>query len=146
MLKFRCSLSKCHVPAVLSLALFGAASARGGRVVEGEKAVPPDQLPLLVAADLPPSPVAAPPRLDNPSQNVTINLIRRMVKKGLLSQDEADELISQAENDAAQARAEAQAVHSALAQVQHDTQQYVPDPALAALGADTMRVTYVPEN
>src|SRR4051812_25368842 len=110
MSKFSCRIAKCHAPAVLSLALLSAAAARAGRIVEGEKAVPPDQLPLLAATDLPPSPVAAAPRLENPSQNVTINLIRRMVKKGLLSQDEADELISQAENDATVARAQSQAM------------------------------------
>ncbi len=69
-----------------------------------------------------------------------------MVKKGLLSQEEAEELISQAEIDAAQARAQAQSMQSALAQVQRDTQQYVPDPALKSMGEDTMRVTYIPDN
>jgi hypothetical protein len=143
--------TRCHVPAVLSLALLGACPAHGGRVVEGETAILPDELPLLAAADLPvPSgraePVAAPPRPDNPSQNVTINLIRRMVKKGLLGQDEADELISQAENDASIARAQASAMQTAIAQVQRETQQYIPDPALMATGEDTMRVTYIPDN
>ena len=40
-----------------------------------------------------------------PSQNVTINLIHRLVQRGVLTQEDADELIKQAENDAANARA-----------------------------------------
>ena len=41
------------------------------------------------------------------SQNVTINLINRLVERGVLSAEDARELIQQAENDAAEARAQA---------------------------------------
>jgi len=50
--------------------------------------------------------VSAVPRA-TPSQNVTINLINRLVQRGVLTQSDADELIKQAENDAATARATA---------------------------------------
>ena len=41
------------------------------------------------------------------SQNVTINLINRLVKKGVLSEDDAKDLIQQAEKDAAEASTQA---------------------------------------
>src|SRR5262249_26969837 len=47
--------------------------------------------------------VSAVPRA-TPSQNVTINLIHRLVERGVLTQADADELIKQAEQDAATAR------------------------------------------
>lgn len=61
------------------------------------------------------------------SQNVTINLINRLVQRGVLTKEDATELIQQAEEDAAIARAQAAA----------------PTPAPAA--DDEVRVTYVPE-
>ncbi len=69
----------------------------------------------------------APPPLENPSQNVTINLINRLVEKGILTHAEADEMIKMAAADAARARAEAEA--------------NLPPP----MTGDTVRVTYVPE-
>ncbi len=72
----------------------------------------------------PPAPSAAPAA---PSQNVTINLINRLVQRGVLTQDDAAELIKQAEDDAALARAQAAA----------------PTPPPPA--DDEVRVTYVPE-
>lgn len=86
-----------------------------------------------------------------PTQNVTINLINRMVARGLLPKEEADELIKQAEADAAEARVQAaaeqsvaiqQAVAQAVAAVQAS---HTFDP-VAAMGADdAVRVTYIPE-
>jgi hypothetical protein len=84
-----------------------------------------------LASDLPvePAPVAAP---SAPSQNVTINLINRLVEKEVLTREEADEMIKQAESDAlaAQQTAAAQADIAAL-----------PPPPRP----DDMRVTYIPE-
>ena len=51
-----------------------------------------------------PAPVAA---STSPSQNVTVNLINLMVKRGLLTQAEASGLIQQAQQEAAQAQAQA---------------------------------------
>ena len=47
--------------------------------------------------------VSAEPK-PTPSQNVTINLIHRLVQRGVLTQADADELIKQAEEDASTAR------------------------------------------
>jgi hypothetical protein len=61
------------------------------------------------------------------SQNVTINLINRLVERGVLSAEDARELIQQAENDAAEARAQA------------------PETETEQATNDTVRVPYVPE-
>jgi len=60
---------------------------------------------------------------------MTINLINRLVERGVLSPEDARELIQQAENDAAEARAEAPKTETE------------PDQATN----DTVRVPYVPE-
>jgi hypothetical protein len=107
----------------------------------------------LVASSLSAAEAPAPiPR----SQNVTINLVRRLVQRGLLPQEDADELIKMAEQDAAAARAESAATQAAIARLSG-----APSPAasiataapMAAPAAapaepvadDTVRVTYVPE-
>lgn len=91
-----------------------------------ELATPPD-----LYAPPAPAPATAPTAPGSPSQNVTINLINRLVQRGVLSKEDADDLIKQAEKDAATARAQA-----ASAQ-------------LASAGArpadDSVHVTYVPE-
>jgi len=69
----------------------------------------------------------------SPSQNATVNLIRALVQKGVLSQGEADDMITQAEAEAAQARATAQVAQSAVA---------ASSPASAQQGTS---VRYVPQ-
>lgn len=69
-----------------------------------------------------------------PSPNATINLIRLMVKKGLITQSDADGLLKQASDEAAQARATAAAQPAA-----------VPTTADGAQPGD-VRVTYVPQS
>src|SRR6476620_4963548 len=64
------------------------------------------------------------------SQNVTINLINRLVERGVLTKQDAAELIQMAEEDAAAAQAEATAAAPAP----------TPPP-----DEDTIRVPYVPE-
>ena len=72
---------------------------------------------------------------DAASQNVTINLIRLLVKQGVISQKAADALLREAEQEAAQAKkAKQQPVQTASAP-SVDT----PPPA------GTVRVPYVPE-
>jgi hypothetical protein len=137
-------------------------SAFAGRELKIDEILP-ESAPVVAAADtsgaahpiagadaalLPGSPDQSRP---GPAQNVTINLINRMVARGLLPKEDADELIKQAEADAAEARAQAaaeqamaiqQAVAQALAQVQA-TQSFDP---IAAMGTDdAVRVTYIPE-
>ncbi|HEY2573517.1 MAG TPA: putative porin [Verrucomicrobiaceae bacterium] len=79
--------------------------------------------PLLFDTPTPdPTPVTT---KSAPSQNATINLIRLLVKKGVLTEAEAAEMIQQAEDEAVVARAQAAA----------------PGPDTE----DSVRVTYVPE-
>src|ERR1700730_11260367 len=102
-----------------------------------------------------------------PSQNVTINLIHRLVQRGVLPQQDADELIKQAEDDAAQARAIAVQTRTQGARIEEDpslapieppplasTLAVQPTPApLAENGSeremlddeDAVRVSYVPD-
>ncbi|MES2658180.1 MAG: putative porin [Verrucomicrobiota bacterium] len=89
---------------------------------------PTAELPL--ANDLPAGPVPA--QAAAPSPNVTVNLINRLVEKKILSRQEADEMIQQAEADAVAAQQQASA--------QADIAALPPAPS-----PDDMRVTYIPE-
>ena len=86
-----------------------------------------------------------------PSQNVTINLINRLVQRGVLAKEDAADLIKQAEADAVAARAQSEADAGAAAQaaVSQATNQIVAANALQNTAppadADAVRVTYVPE-
>ena len=65
-----------------------------------------------------------------PSQNVTINLIHRLVQRGVLTQADADELIKQAEDDAATARAvAAQQQRPATARADETAPQLFAEPS-----------------
>ena len=97
--------------------------AAGQSRAEETPAAPP---PAEPRPDEPPA-TGLPAATPAPSTNVTVNLINRLVQKGILSQAEAAELIKQAEADAATA-----AQNAAAAAVPP------PDP-------DDMRVTYIPE-
>ncbi len=101
---------------------------------------------------------ATAPERGTPSQNVTINLINRLVERGVLPKEDATELIRMAEADAAQARAQAAATQAAAAQAAATAQaaqeslqtlSLAPDLALAPRppepDPDTVRVTYIPE-
>jgi hypothetical protein len=81
------------------------------------------------------SDVATPPA--TPSQNVTINLINLMVKRNLITKDDAADLIKQAQQEADQARQTAQA---AAAKSQAPATATPP-----AEGDDTVSVAYVPD-
>ncbi len=99
-------------------------------------------------ADEPAAPAEAPAVHATRTQNVTINLINRLVERGVLTAKDAHELIQMAEDDAAQARAEAAATQAALARVQTPPPAPVaaPVPASAAPADndDTISVTYIP--
>lgn len=100
---------------------------------------PVDEPPPLpgAAAPLPGDPKGGPPvKAAAPSQNVTINLINRLVQRGVLTQADAEDLIKQAELDAERAKSQAAAVQEAAAQVA---------AAQAPPSDDTVRVPYVPE-
>ena len=81
------------------------------------------------------------------SANVTVNLINRMVQRGLLSKEDADDLLEQAEGDAAEERAQ-------LAAAQDATVQAAVAQAVAAVQSagvaepaepGSVSVTYIPE-
>lgn len=80
-------------------------------------------LPSDLPADKKPEPAAA------PSENVTINLIHRLVEKGILTKEEAETMIKQAEADAATAAA------------QKDIAALPPEPT----PEEEMRISYIPE-
>ncbi len=110
-------------------------------------AASPVTLPIPVDADpasapvLPPPNAAAPqPIHATPSQNVTLNLINRLVQKGVLSQGEAADLIQGAVEDAAFAKAQSEALAETQAAVmaQNAMPPVEPDP-------EEVRVTYIPE-
>ena len=107
---------------------------------------PADPAPQTGPADLIP-PVAGQSNNAGPSINVTINLIKRMVQKGLLTKDDATDLLKQAEADTAIARVQMQ--QDAIAAAQMVVQQAVvsgtiPDPV--PMPDDAVRVTYIPES
>jgi len=92
-------------------------------------------LDALPADNVLPVPTAEAPATPSPSQNVTVNLINRLVQKGVLSKEDAAELIKGAEADAAAARA----------QQQMEVQAVVAKELAQPVGEDSVSVTYVPE-
>ena len=110
--------------------------------------------------DVPPSDTQEPATITSaapatPSQNVTINLINRLVAKGLLTQEDASDLVAQAEADAALARQQNAAIESAVLQIA--AAQALPpeayargpqvDPGITPYPEpdDTLSVSYIPE-
>lgn len=75
-----------------------------------------------------------------PSQNVTINLINRLVQRGLLTKEDAAELIHQAESDAQNVRTQSEAMQAAINQTAAALAQTAPP-----VTEETVRVSYVPE-
>ncbi len=84
---------------------------------------PEGPLPTDLPAEKKPEPAAA------PSENVTINLIHRLVEKNILTKEEAEAMIKQAEADAATAAA------------QKDIAALPPEPS----PEEEMRISYIPE-
>jgi len=93
--------------------------------------------PGTVAASSPPT----------PSQNVTINLINLMVKRGLITPADAEALIKEAQLEADTAKAQA-ATAQATAERALATQQQVPPTAPSGptkAPEDEVRIAYVPD-
>ncbi len=127
-----------HRPITLAALFVLAGHLRAEEVATETAPVTPaagETIDLPKPSDLPvePAPAAA---AATPSQNVTINLINRLVQKNILTKEEAAEMIAQAEADAATAQAAAQAT----AQAQADIAALPPAP-----GPDDLRVSYIPE-
>jgi len=101
--------------------------------------------PSVSPAGTPPASAPSDPLPDasapaTPSQNVTINLINLMVKRGLISKEDAAGLIKQAEQEAEAAKAQAAATPAVS----------VPGPpsapaSSAAASEDEVSVSYVPD-
>jgi len=89
------------------------------------------------------------PPAGTPSQSVTINLINKLVQRGILTKDDAKEMISQAQAEAETARAQAQADMVAVAQVAAvqaaSDQMAVAQAQNAPASPDDVRVSYIPE-
>jgi hypothetical protein len=150
-----------------------ASPATAGRPIEpGDLPLPVEPAKLIApaspaAAQAPVAPGSAdstePPALIPPaaterrplSESVTINLINRLVERGVLTKQDSADLIKLAEQDAAQAQEQAAAqqdaavqaaVQQAVAAAQAQAAQFTPAPDLLPPGAeDAMSVTYIPE-
>jgi len=113
-----------HKPSVRHLLLFAAAAT----ALQAQDGGFPIDLPVI-PEDVP---AGGNPLPAQGSQNFSINLINRLVEKGIFTQGEAAELIRQAEQDTAMAQAQADAIAS------------MPAP-LDPLGPGDVQVTYIPE-
>lgn len=118
--------------------------------VRAEDAPPPvipdgalDALPtpsndaLPADGTLPVAPAAPTTQAASVSQSVTVNLINRLVKRGVLTQEDAGDLMKLAEADAAAARTQQEAMQAAVAEASAGG---APAPA-----EGDVRVTYLPE-
>jgi hypothetical protein len=102
---------------------------------------------LKTTPDLAPS--TSRPEPVSPSQSVTINLINKLVQRGILTKEDAREMITQAQAEAETARAQAQADMFAVAQVAAvqaaSDQVAIAQAQNAPASPDDVRVTYIPE-
>lgn len=134
-------------------------TAEAGRPVEpGDLAVNAATLPAradaaLLVGESPDLTPVAPAPARRKSTSVTINLIHRMVERGLLPREDADALIKDAEADAEAAREDAVAARASAQEAAASAQAAkawltqagaVPEPLPPA--EESMRITYIPEN
>lgn len=83
-----------------------------------------------------------------PTSNVTINLINLLVKKGVLTSQEARDMVAQAQAEADIARQESQAQMVEIAQIiatDVSAEQLAAEEAMPKPDGNDVRVTYVPE-
>jgi hypothetical protein len=109
-----------------------------------------------VAPTIKPPPVDEPPNMDQspdkmaataptpPSENVTLNLINRLVQRGILTKEDAGDLIRQAQEDAKNAAQQAQVTQQAVTQAA-TAQQMAVEAAAPPQSDDQVSVSYVPE-
>ncbi|MFZ0615934.1 MAG: putative porin [Chthoniobacterales bacterium] len=95
-----------------------------------------EQSPDVMAASAPP-PVA-------PSENVTLNLINRLVQRGILTKEDAGDLIRQAKEDAQRASQQSQVAQQAATQAA-TAQQMAMEAAAPPSSDEAVSVSYVPE-
>lgn len=98
----------------------------------------------------PPGPAVTSSGTPTPSESVTINLINKLVERGILTKEDAKEMVSQAEAEADAARQQMQADMFAIAQVA--AAEASADQALVASAGgvpvateEDISVTYIPE-
>jgi len=108
----------------------------------------PGNDPSLFASSIPTNsgPALSGAAPDAPSTSFAVNLLKRLVKRGILTQDDADELSREAQTDAATARAQSQADAAAasqavVSQVAEKAAEMTPPPP----SDDEVRVPYVPQ-
>ena len=119
------------------------------------KATPEPTPSQKVASEAPPNTigVAAPlpsgvDAASTPTGNVTINLINKLVKRGILDAEEANEMIRQAEAEAEAVRSQSQTDMVAIAQaaaVQVVAATAPVESGLPAASSDDIRVTHIPQ-
>jgi polyhydroxyalkanoate synthesis regulator phasin len=110
---------------------------------QAEEAAPtPASKPASVEAPLPTEGATT------PTGNVTINLINKLVKRGILDAEEAKEMIRQAEVEAEAVRSQSQTDMVAIAQaaaVQVVAATTPVESGLPAASSDDIRVTHIPQ-
>jgi hypothetical protein len=100
------------------------------------------------AAPLPVVESPLPSTPSTPTGNVTINLIQKLVKRGILTQEEANEMIRQSEAEAEAVRAQSQTDMVAIAQAAAVQVVATSAPAgsdLPPSSPDDIRVTHIPQ-
>jgi len=104
--------------------------------------IPVDQPPNL---DQPADKMAASaPPPTAPSENVTLNLINRLVQRGILTKEDAGDLIRQAKDDAKNVALQAQVTQQASQQAAA-AQQMAVEAAAPPYADDSVSVSYIPE-
>ena len=109
----------------------------------------PGNDPSLFASSVPTDtgPAVSGAAPDTVSTSFAVNLLKRLVKRGILTQDDADELTKQAQNDAATARAQSQADAAAASQaVVSQVTEKVAAMAPPPPSDNTVSVPYIPDN
>jgi hypothetical protein len=153
--RFRANVAAPELPAA---ALFAAADPAAVTLPGEPQPLGFGEAPLLAQADDPGAAAneAATPAPRTASDSLAINLIKKLVERGVLPKEDADELIREAEAETAQARSQAAAqqqavidaaVSQAVATVQAQGGGASPDAALYAQSEAEggVRVTYIPE-
>lgn len=118
------------------------ASQGGSEDTQGIAAPVPPPATATVETLLPPSTAAS-----TPTGNVTINLIHKLVQRGILTREEADDMIRQAEAEAEAVRAQSQTDMVAIAQAAavQVVASSTPESDLPAASPEDIRVTHIPQ-
>lgn len=109
-------------------------------LVTGSVAAGIDALDALDALDASLKGAGAPAGgLESATDNATVNLLRLLVKRGVVSHEDAVDLIRQAEYEAAFVKSQSQAVQNAAKQIEAATQSEIE------YNESDIRITYIPD-